>query len=75
LANTNLTYAFNNGRLTIDEVNGIIGESRDGIVAYRGGGIFTASEKDDEGNWIWNTGILPTGINASLITTGRLDTN
>lgn len=73
--NTNLTYAFNNGRLTIDEVNGIIGESRDGIVAYRGGGIFTASEKDDEGNWIWNTGILPTGINASLITTGRLDTN
>lgn len=75
LANTNLTYAFNNGRLTIDEVNGIIGESRDGIVAYRGGGIFTASEKDDAGNWIWNTGILPTGINASLITTGRLDTN
>lgn len=73
--NTNLTYAFNNGRLTIDEVNGIIGESNDGIVAYRGGGIFTASEKDDEGNWIWNTGILPTGINASLITTGRLDTN
>jgi len=61
--------------LTIDEVNGIIGESNDGIVAYRGGGIFTASEKDDEGNWIWNTGILPTGINASLITTGRLDTN
>ena len=73
--NTNLTYAFNNGRLTIDEVNGIIGESNDGIVAYRGGGIFTASKKDDEGNWIWNTGILPTGINASLITTGRLDTN
>ena len=41
----------------------------------RGGGIFTATEQDDDGNWQWNTGILPSGINASLITTGQLDTN
>jgi hypothetical protein len=35
-----------------------------------GGGIFTATEKDASGNWKWNTGILPSGINASLITAG-----
>ena len=70
-----LNYAFNNGSLTIDENNGIWGTSDSGVVAMRGGGIFTATEKDDDGNWIWNTGILPSGINADLITTGQLDTN
>ena len=70
-----LNYAFNNGKLTIDEKNGIWGVSDAGVVAFRGGGIFTATEKDDAGNWKWNTGILPTGINADLITTGQLDTN
>lgn len=75
LLNTDLNYAFNNGHLTIDEVNGIMGESEAGIVAYRGGGIFTANEKDENGDWIWNTGILPSGINASIITAGQLNTN
>ena len=70
-----LNYAFNDGKLTIDEDNGIWGTSDSGVVAFRGGGIFTATEKDDNGDWIWNTGILPSGINASLITTGQLDTN
>lgn len=70
-----LSYAFNNGKLTIDNENGIWGISDDGVVAMRGGGIFTANEQDGNGNWIWNTGILPSGINASLITTGQLDTN
>lgn len=69
-----LNYAFNNGTLTINEDDGIWGTSDDGVVAFRGGGIFTATEKDN-GEWIWNTGILPSGINASLITTGQLDTN
>lgn len=68
-------YAFNQGKLTINEKDGIWGTSDAGVVAFRGGGIFTASKKDDAGNWIWNTGILPQGINADLITTGRLDTN
>jgi len=40
------------------------------VVAVRGGGIFTATEKDANGNWIWNTGILPSGINADLLTAG-----
>lgn len=73
--NADLNYAFNNGTLTIDEVNGITGVSDSGIVAMRGGGIFTANQKDENGDWIWNTGILPGGINADLITSGRIDTN
>ena len=72
---TDLTYAFQNGNLTIDELNGIWARSDSGVVAMRGGGIFCATQKDSNGNWIWNTGILPSGINASLITAGQLDTN
>lgn len=70
-----LNYAFNQGALTIDEANGIWATSDSGVVAIRGGGIFTSTEKDQNGDWVWNTGILPSGINASLITTGQLDTN
>lgn len=70
-----LDYAFNNGKLTIDEHNGIWGTSDTGVVAFRGGGIFTATEKNTQGNWKWNTGITPEGINADLITSGQLDTN
>ena len=70
-----LNYAFNQGKLTIDEQNGIWGVSDAGVVAFRGGGIFTATEKDENGQWRWNTGILPSGINADLITSGQLDTN
>jgi len=39
-----LDYAFNNGKLTIDEKNGIWGVSESGVVAIRGGGIFTSTE-------------------------------
>lgn len=70
-----LNYAFNNGKLTIDQKNGIWGTSDNGVVAFRGGGIFTATEKDTDDNWKWNTGITPEGINADLITSGQLDTN
>ena len=70
-----LDYAFNNGKLTIDQHNGIWGTSDNGVVAFRGGGIFTSTQKDSEGNWKWNTGITPEGINANLITSGQLDTN
>lgn len=75
LKKVDLNYAFNNGKLTISEKDGIWGTSDDGVVAYRGGGIFTATQKDSDGNWIWNTGIVPQGINAELITAGQLDTN
>lgn len=75
LRKIDLNYAFNHGKLTIDEENGIWGISEAGVVAFRGGGIFTSTKKDSAGNWIWNTGIVPQGINADLITTGQLDTN
>ena len=75
IARANLDLAFNRGNLTIDNQNGIWGTSDSGVVAFTGGGIFTATEKDSAGNWKWNTGILPSGINASLITVGQLDTN
>ena len=71
----NLNLSFNQGKLTIDQNEGIWGTSDAGVVAFRGGGIFTATQKDNSGNWIWNTGILPSGINADLITSGQLDTN
>ena len=76
LLKVDLNYAFNSGTLTIDEKNGIWGITEGvGVVAFRGGGIFTATTKDENDNWQWNTGILPSGINASLITSGQLDTN
>lgn len=75
IRHVDLDYAFNNGTLTIDNQNGIWGTSDSGVVAFRGGGIFTATEKNEEGQWRWNTGITPEGINADLITTGQLDTN
>ena len=75
LRNIDLNYEFNRGSLTINEEEGIWAKSDGGVVAIRGGGIFTATEQDANGNWVWNTGILPSGINADLITTGQLDTN
>lgn len=75
LSNTDLSYSFQNGKLTIDEVNGIWATSDAGVVAMRGGGIFCATQRDNAGNWVWNTGIMPSGINASQITAGQIDTN
>ena len=72
---SDLTYAFQSGNLTFDEVNGIWARSDAGVVAMRGGGIFCATQTDSNGNWLWNTGIMPSGINASLITAGQIDTN
>jgi hypothetical protein len=72
---SDLTYAFQSGNLTIDEINGIWARSDAGVVAVRGGGIFCATQQDSNGNWLWNTGIMPSGINASLITAGQIDTN
>lgn len=72
---TDLKYSFNQGTLSIDEVNGIWATSDAGVVAMRGGGIFCATERDSNNNWLWNTGITPSGINASLLQAGTIDTN
>lgn len=69
-----VTLKYNNDNFIIGD-SGIKAYSDAGIVQYSNQGIFTASKKDDNDNWIWNTSILPTGINANAITAGRLDTN
>ena len=51
-------------------LNGVYGQ-----VALRGGGIFLSSAIDDHGQRIWSTGITPSGINASHITSGKIDTS
>ena len=70
-----LSLAFNKGSLIMNETNGIQAQSEEGVVAFSGGGIFCATSKDDDNNWIWHTGIVPSGINASLITAGQINTN
>ena len=75
IRHVNLDEAFSKGTLTWDEAEGMWAESDSGVVAIRGGGIFTATQQDASGNWKWNTGITPEGINADLITAGQLDTN
>lgn len=75
LNRVDLSLAFNSGNLTIDEINGIWATSDEGVVAMKGGGIFCATEKDSYGNWNWTTGITPSGINASLLNAGQIDTN
>lgn len=70
-----LTYEFQSGNLTINEIDGIWARNEKGVVAIRGGGIFCATQTDSQGNYLWNTGITPSGINASQITAGQLDTN
>lgn len=75
LTQADLIYSFMNGELTITQDQGIWGRSDKGVVAFRGGGIFCATNVDENGNWIWNTGITPSGINAALLTAGQIDTN
>ena len=73
----NLGLAFDKkGTLKVEDgtIYGLL-EDDGGVVAYRGSGIFTAKEKDEEGNWLWNTAITADGINAALLTGGQLDTN
>ena len=70
-----LSEAFNKGTLTWDDAEGLWASSDSGVVAIRGGGIFSATQKNPDGSWHWNTGFTPEGINADLITTGQLDTN
>lgn len=51
--------------------NGVFGQ-----VALRGSGIFVSDSIDPiTGRRVWNNAITAGGINASLITTGQLDTN
>ena len=75
LTERGLIFNFNNGKLTINQQDGILGTSQSGIINFRCNGIFTSSKKDENDEWVWNTAITPNGINANLITSGQLDTN
>ena len=75
LDKSNVNYAFNSGKLTIDQSNGILATSNEGVIALRGGGLFSATEKDDDGNWKWQSILTPAGLNTSALAAGQLDTN
>lgn len=77
-----IAFNFSTTQVQIDDDEGILLTNRTaysngvyGQVALRGGGIFLSNNVDTAGNRIWNTGITPNGINASMITAGQLDTN
>lgn len=72
---SNVNYAFNSGKLTIDQSNGILATSSEGVIALRGGGLFSATEKDDDGNWKWQSILTPAGLNTTSLAAGQLDTN
>lgn len=74
-ATVKLPIELNKGKLIIDKEQGIVSVNDNGMVVFRGDGIFTANEQDENGNWIWHSAVLPQGINADSITTGQLDTN
>ena len=80
--NNNISFNFSNTNVEIDDTQGIILTNTSpymngvyGQVALRGGGVFLSNSIDENGNRIWSTGITPSGINASLLTTGQLDTS
>lgn len=80
--NNKIDLEFSNTQVLIDDINGIaltnIEPYSNGVygqVIMRGGGIFLSNRTDENGERVWTTGITPNGINASMITTGQLDTN
>ena len=80
--NNDISFNFSDTNISIDDIEGILLTNSKpylngvyGQVALRGGGIFMSSQVDAGGSRIWSTGITPTGINASMITAGQLDTN
>ena len=81
--NNNLYFNYSNTGVEISPTDGIILTNSKpylngvyGQVALQGGGIYLSDSIDpNTGERIWNTGITPSGINASLINAGQLNTN
>ena len=81
--NNSFFFDYSATGVEIDPVNGIVLTNKKpymngvyGQVALQGGGIFLSSSIDPlTGERIWNTGITPNGINASIINAGQLNTN
>ena len=79
--NNNVSFNYSNTNVVIDPDQGIILTNTSpymngvyGQVALRGGGIFLSDSIDAAGGRIWSTGITPSGINASLLSAGQIDT-
>lgn len=77
-----LAINYSDTNVTIDDTNGILLTNNKpytngvyGQIMLQGGGIFLSSNIDGSGGRIWSTGITPSGINASLLTAGQLDTD
>lgn len=82
LDNNNFAFNFSNTNIRLDDTGGLIltntnsyNNGIQGQIALRGGGIFCSNSVDKNGDRIWTTGITPEGVNASLVTSGHLDTN
>ena len=80
--NNNIAFNFSGTNVTIDDTDGILLTNTSaysngvyGQVALRGGGIFLSNSVDDVGERVWGTGITPSGINASYLRAGQIDTN
>lgn len=81
LDNTDAQFTFGQNSITLDKEGGMIvtNESsyRNGVygqIKIAAGGLYCSDSVDSDGTRLWTTGITPKGINASLITTGQLDT-
>ena len=82
LASSSVSFNYSKTKVAIDNTGGITLTNETpysngvyGQVALRGGGIYCSNSVDDLGNRIWNSAITPTGINATAISAGQLDTN
>ena len=82
LYNNELAFNYSHTRVEISPTEGIILTNLTpydngvyGQVVLKGGGVFLSSSLDAQGNRIWSEAITPTGINASLLTAGAIDTS
>ena len=82
LYNNELAFNYSHTRVEISPTEGIILTNLTpydngvyGQVVLKGGGIFLSSSLDAQGNRIWSEAVTPTGINASLLTAGAIDTS
>lgn len=81
LNSNSVAFNYSNTNVQIDDTEGIILTNTQpylngvyGQVALRGGGIFLSNMIDNNGNRVWNTGITPNGINASVLDSGIINT-
>ena len=81
ISNSNISFNFSGTNVEISPTDGIILTNTTpylngvyGQVALRGGGVFLSDSIDGAGARIWSTAITPSGLNASLITSGQLNT-